>query len=78
MTIPRQWTSAEGIRCAARPVFEYDLDNPLRIDNCETCGALNWRECVCDPSAPRPKPTLEQIERSRDARLSRAERGEHG
>jgi hypothetical protein len=35
----------------ARPVFEFDLKNPLEIDNCDMCGAPNWRECACVPNA---------------------------
>ncbi len=54
---------------------EYDLENPLRVDCCDVCDAVNWRECVCDPSRPRHKPTDAELERSRRARLTRAELG---
>ncbi|MEO7033100.1 MAG: hypothetical protein ABI548_04615 [Polyangiaceae bacterium] len=51
----------------------YDLDNPLRVDNCDRCGALNWRECICDSSRPFRQPTQIEIERARDERLTLAE-----
>ncbi|MGC4088409.1 MAG: hypothetical protein QM756_11035 [Polyangiaceae bacterium] len=31
----------------------FDLENPLRVDNCELCGAVHWRDCVCDPNQSR-------------------------
>jgi hypothetical protein len=52
----------------------YDLDNPLRVDNCDRCGAIHWRDCRCDPTHPRTPPTPEQIEAARRERLARAER----
>lgn len=51
-----------------------DLDTPLRVDDCERCGAIHWRDCVCDPSRPRFVPTPKQVEESRDERLTKAER----
>lgn len=61
-------------RILARPVFEYELDNPLRVDDCEICGAIHWRDCVCQPGAPVADPPLDRLERARDERLTRAER----
>lgn len=57
----------------AQPTFAFDLDNPLRLDNCEVCGAIHWRDCVCDLSAPRSAPTPRAVERARSLRLVRAE-----
>jgi formylglycine-generating enzyme required for sulfatase activity len=51
----------------------YDLDNPLRVDCCDVCDAVNWRECICDPTRPRRKPTEAELERARRARLTRSE-----
>lgn len=51
-----------------------DLDHRLRIDDCDHCGAIHWRDCVCDPRRPRHVPTADEIERARRARLTRAER----
>lgn len=55
----------------------YDLDNPLRVDNCDGCGAIHWRDCVCSPTEERavPSPTPAAVEASRRERLTRAERG---
>jgi len=64
---------APARRMIARPVFEEDLDHPLRLDDCERCGAVDWRDCVCDPCAPRTAPTPTAIQRSRALRLVRAE-----
>jgi hypothetical protein len=64
---------ARRMLARADPVFAYDLDHRLRVDNCEVCGAIHWRDCVCDPSAPRAAPTPAQIDRSRALRLVRAE-----
>jgi hypothetical protein len=52
----------------------YDLDNPLRLDNCDRCDAVYWRDCICDSSRPNHQPTAAEIERSRQQRLTRAER----
>jgi len=57
----------------ARPVFAFDLDNPLRLDDCEVCGAVDWRDCACDPTTPRASPTPAAVERSRASRLVQAE-----
>ncbi|MEO8905515.1 MAG: hypothetical protein ABI488_23610 [Polyangiaceae bacterium] len=62
-------------RLLARPVFEFDLDNPLRVDDCERCGSVHWRDCICDPSLQRGTPTDAEIEKGRAERLTRAERG---
>jgi hypothetical protein len=50
-----------------------DLDNPLRVDNCEMCGAVHWADCVCSPESPHRVPTDQEIEAARKARLVRAE-----
>jgi hypothetical protein len=52
-----------------------DLDNPLRVDDCEECGAVHWRDCVCDPSRPRRRPSLAELDAARRERLTRSERG---
>jgi hypothetical protein len=52
----------------------FDLDNPLRVDDCEVCGAIHWRDCVCSPGSARREPTDLEIELARDGRLSRPER----
>jgi len=57
----------------ARPVFAFDLENPLRLDDCEVCGAVHWRDCTCDPTAQRASPTPAAVERSRASRLVQAE-----
>lgn len=51
----------------------FDLYNPLRVDHCEVCGAVHWRDCVCVPGARR-EPTAEELEAAREERLSRLER----
>jgi hypothetical protein len=51
----------------------FDLDNPLRVDDCEACGAISWRDCTCVPGARRA-PTEAEIEAAREERLSRLER----
>ena len=51
----------------------YDFDNPLRVDDCERCGAIDWRDCICDPSRPNRQPTAAEIEAARARRLTRAE-----
>lgn len=51
----------------------YDLDHPLRVDCCDVCGAADWRSCVCLASLPRRQPTPAELERAREARLTRAE-----
>jgi hypothetical protein len=51
----------------------FDLDNPLRFDDCERCGAIDWRDCICDPRRPNRQPTPAEIERKRQSRLARAE-----
>jgi hypothetical protein len=50
-----------------------DFDNPLRVDDCDVCGAVHWRDCVCVPGARR-EPTAEELEFAREERLSRLER----
>lgn len=38
-------------RASAPPqptTFGYDLDHPLRIDDCKACG-FGWESCVCTP-----------------------------
>lgn len=52
-----------------------DLENPLRVDDCARCGAVHWRDCICDPSRPHQVPTPDELEAARDERLSQAERG---
>ena len=64
---------APARRRLERSSFAHDLDNPLRCDDCEQCGAIHWRDCVCDPCAPRTAPTPQAVQRSRDLRLVRAE-----
>jgi len=54
-------------------VNAFDLDNPLRLDDCPQCGAVHWRDCVCVP-AVREVPNESEIEAARDSRLSCAER----
>jgi len=49
------------------------LDNPMRVDGCDLCDAVDWRDCCCDPTRPRRLPTEAEIEQARRARLSRAE-----
>ena len=51
-----------------------DLNNPLRVDDCDVCGAIHWRDCVCDPTRPFRQPTEAEIEAGREERLSRLER----
>lgn len=51
----------------------YDLDNPLRLDSCDRCGATNWRECICDCNRPYRQPTAAELEAARRTRLTRAE-----
>ena len=52
-----------------------DLDHSLRLDNCEACGAIDWKDCVCSPDARAHRtPTAAELERSRAERLSQAER----
>jgi hypothetical protein len=53
----------------------FDLDNPLRVDDCERCGAVHWRDCVCDPDQVHRQPTHAEIERARASLLTRAEIG---
>jgi hypothetical protein len=53
----------------------FDLGNPLRLDSCDRCGAVDWRACICDAARPRRQPTPEEIERAREARLTRVEGG---
>jgi hypothetical protein len=55
-----------------------DLDSPLRVDDCERCGAVDWRDCVCDASRPHRQPTPDELELAREERLSLAERGRGG
>jgi hypothetical protein len=55
----------------------HDLDHPLRLDNCQKCGVVHWRDCVCTPGVRR-EPTAEEIETGREERLSLAERGRAG
>ena len=45
------------------------------IDACVFCGKEGWC-CLCNPAQPKRKPTPSDLERSRDERLTRAERGE--
>jgi hypothetical protein len=52
----------------------YDLDQPLRVDDCVRCGAIDWRDCSCDPSRPNRQPTPAELEAARQARLTRTER----
>jgi hypothetical protein len=52
----------------------FDLDNPLRVDDCQRCGATHWRDCICDSRYPNRQPTAAEIETARQARLTRAER----
>jgi hypothetical protein len=54
----------------------FDLENPLRVDNCEQCGAIHWRDCVCDPTRPLRQPTEAELEVGREERLSRLERAQ--
>ncbi len=66
---------------ADRPLpttFAYDLDNPLKVDDCERCGAIDWRACICDSSRPNRQPTAAEIERARTERLTRAEQAAGG
>lgn len=51
-----------------------DLDSPLRVDDCERCGAIHWRDCVCTPARTRPAPSAAELELAREERLSRHER----
>lgn len=51
----------------------FDLDHPLRVDDCEVCGAVHWRDCTCTPGVRR-EPTAEEVEFAREERLSRLER----
>ena len=67
---------APARRMLERSSFAFDLENPLRVDNCEVCGAIHWRDCCCDPCAQRAAPTPAAIERSRALRLVRVECGE--
>jgi hypothetical protein len=64
---------APARRMLERSSFGFDLENPLRVDNCEICGAVCWRDCVCNPNTPRSAPTPEAVERARALRLMRAE-----
>ena len=55
----------------------YDLDTPLRVDDCPRCLAVHWRDCICDPDNPRRVPTDAEVEAAREQRLTRAERDEY-
>lgn len=66
---------APARRMLERTSFGFDLDHPLRVDNCEVCGAIDWRDCCCDPCAPRSAPTPQAVNQSRALRLLRAEVG---
>lgn len=55
----------------ATTMLSYDLDNPLALDFCDLCG-LSW-PCLCDASRPNRRPTVAELERARQARLTRAE-----
>ncbi len=53
--LERQWRQAandaerarhERLTRAELASFSYDLDNPLRTDDCERCGFC-WQACVC-------------------------------
>ena len=50
-----------------------DLDQRLSVDDCEMCGAVDWKDCVCVPAPQRRAPTAVEIERGRSSRLSRRE-----
>ena len=50
-----------------------DFDEPLRLDCCDQCGAVDWRSCCCVPAAPRREPTPAELERARTRRQMRAE-----
>ncbi|MEI9951636.1 MAG: hypothetical protein WDO74_22315 [Pseudomonadota bacterium] len=65
--------NAPARRMLERSSLAYDLDHPLRLDNCERCGAIDWRDCCCDPCAPRTAPTPQAVNQSRALRLLRAE-----
>ena len=45
------------------------------VDVCLLCGLEGW-SCICDPARPQHKATDAELERAREARLTRAERGE--
>jgi hypothetical protein len=45
----------------------------LRLDNCQACGAIHWRDCCCESTELRAEPTPVAVERSRGLRLVRAE-----
>ena len=64
---------APARRLLERTSLVHDLDHRLRVDDCEQCGAIHWRDCVCDPSAPRRAPTPDQVEQARVLRLMRTE-----
>jgi hypothetical protein len=53
--LERQWREAANdaerertsrLTRAELASFSYDLDNPLRVDDCERCGFC-WQACVC-------------------------------
>jgi hypothetical protein len=67
---------APARRMLERSSFAFDLENPLRLDNCDARGAIHWRDYCCDPSAQRATPSPAAVERSRTLRLVRAERSE--
>jgi hypothetical protein len=56
----------------------FDLENPLRVDNCEQCGAVHWRDCICSPDRPFRQPTQAELEAGREERLARPERAQGG
>jgi hypothetical protein len=51
-----------------------DLDEPLRFDDCQACGAIDWADCICSPDRPFRQPTQAELERARQERLVAAER----
>ena len=63
---------APARRMLERSSFTFDLENPLRVDNCEQCGAIHWRDCCCDPSS-QSEPSSTKAHEARRARLMRHE-----
>jgi hypothetical protein len=54
------------------------LDHPfaaLADHGCDRC-AEPWWSCICDPRRPYRQPTAAEVERARERRLARAERGD--
>jgi hypothetical protein len=42
----RERARASRLTSAELASFSYDLDNPLRTDDCERCG-FAWQACIC-------------------------------